>query len=364
MLFFASHHPSTRERLPRSVAKLPWVRDPAPIDETFGDVVPLQFAHELQRGDWRAARYVLTELGGGDLRRALTSRRLGGRAPVDAARSWVNSRPDDGIGHLVLGTALVDQAWEGLDATSIDPLGDPMFRSRLSAAETALWTAIEALPDAPEPWDALIWTGIGLRIPVPELALRYDQGHERSPFDSELTSTALQMLCAKWFGSHEQMFAYAREIVATAPDGSPALSVLPMAYIELALDRLRDLPIDEACAVLAGDAARDELREAAARSIHHPSFQQDAAGLRAANAFLVAFYEGGHDDDTHAVLDLLRGRYCARPFDYFGDPGRMCRKAEIQTAEATGQPVLAAAQTALLTEEPVFTWGERRLAPR
>ena len=64
----------------------------------------------------------------------------------------------------------------------------------------------------------------------------------------------------------------------------------------------------------------------------------DAFGLGAANKFLVAFYQGDHDPETQRVLDLLRGRYCSSPFDYFGDPGRMNRKAEILTARALGRP--------------------------
>ena len=330
----------------------PWVRDPAPIDETFGDVIPTRFAAELRRGDWLSARFVAVELGDGDLRRAMTSRRFDGPPPVDTATRWVAEFPDDGLGHLVLGCALADLAWSGLDQRASDPLGHPTFRALLGRAERALWTAADLLPDAPEPWDALVWTGMGLRIPTSELALRHDEGRVRSPHDLALAETALHLLSHRWCGSTEQVFAFARELDATAPAASPVRSVLAGAHLELALDRHRRLPVKAAGALLRSEETRAELAAAAARSIHHPDFRADLDGLRAANTFLAAFALGGHDQELAAVLDIVRGRYSAHPFSRFGNPGQLCRQAELRVQGATP----GAAGEILLSLPPAFTW--------
>lgn len=339
------------------------VREPVTIDETFGDVVPLRFAEELRRGDWRSGRYVINELGDGDLRRAVDSRRVPGPPPLEGVQAWATALPNDGLGQLMLGTALIDLAWTNLVRAAAVPLADAMFRDRLNQAEAALWRAVELLPNAAEPWDGLLWTGIGLELDATELSFRYDCGHERAPFDPDLTGTALQMLSPKWLGDNEAMFGFAREITEQAPVASAAHATLAMAYVEQVAELRQGHDPDRAAEILASSQAGRELRAAADRSIFSPTFVTNAAGLRAANAFMVAFFLGGHHQNTFAVLDMLKGRYCARPFAYFGDPARLCRLAEQETAKALGVPVLAAARSALLSDEPVFTW-DRNLLPR
>ena len=143
---------------------------------------------------------------------------------MEAAERWVAAAPDDGWGHMVLGDALVTWAWQargGGWASTVQEDSWQIFFERLRRAEDALTTAARLLPESHLPWGRLIWSGIGLQIPLEELTVRYDEGNRRAPFDNGLVSSALQMLCAKWYGSREHMFAYARMVASEAPAGKP-----------------------------------------------------------------------------------------------------------------------------------------------
>ena len=339
-LFSKKSGPKLPPGVPPEVANLPWVKDPAPIDDDFGDPVPAAFEAALRAGDWPTARATL--LGASPVSRisAINADRFRADPPVAAAEQWVAGAPDDGWGHLALGSLLVNWAWEARGGGYAEGVADDawtVFHERLQRAEASLWQAARSLPDEVDPWVDLIWSGIGLQVPLEELTTRYDEGQARQPFHPQLVSGTLQMLCDKWYGNHDQMFAFARMVAAEAPEGSAAIGAVPMAHIELAISRKRQMPLEEAVKSLSGPEVRDELRSAAQRSIFHPAFVPDAFGLAAANKFLVAYYQGDHDRDAQAVLDLLRGRYCSSPFSYFGDPGRMNRKAEILTARALGR---------------------------
>jgi hypothetical protein len=57
----------------------------------------------------------------------------------------------------------------------------------------------------------------------------------RDPYNFEAHLMAVTFLCAKWYGSHEQMFAAAREPAAAAPAGSSVAMLPLLAHFEYAL---------------------------------------------------------------------------------------------------------------------------------
>jgi hypothetical protein len=105
--------------------------------------------------------------------------------PVAAAEQWVAQVPDDGWGHLVLGALLVQWAWEARGGGYAERVGESawdVFFERLRRAEESLWHAARSLPGEIDPWCHLIWSGIGLQVPLEELTTRYDEGQRRQPF--------------------------------------------------------------------------------------------------------------------------------------------------------------------------------------
>lgn len=321
-----------------------WDTNPAPVDDDFGDPGMRTFPAALRSGDWAAARNVLLGLPSVSRVYAIDASDFNSNPPVAVAERWVAEAPDDGWGHLVLGSLLVSAAWEargGGNAATVGGNDWDVFFTYLQRADPALWQAARLLPESPAPFTQLMSSGIGLQVPLEELTTRFDEGHRREHFHPPLVLRTLQMLCAKWHGSDEQMFAFARMVAAEADSGSGAIAALPMAHFEHLVQRATTdgLSTTEARKPLETIETRNELVAAAERSIYHADFVPDAFGLVAANKFLAAFYFGRHHQDTDRVLRLLAGRYGSSPFAYFGDVGRMARKCEVLTAEGLARTV-------------------------
>ena len=168
-LFSKKSGPKLPPGVSPEVANLPWVKNPAPIDDDFGDPVPSAFVAALQGGDWAGARSTL--LGASPVSRtsALGTDRFRSDPPVAAAEQWVAQVPDDGWGHLVLGALLVQWAWEARGGGYAERVGESawdVFFERLRRAEESLWHAARSLPGEIDPWCHLIWSGIGLQVPL------------------------------------------------------------------------------------------------------------------------------------------------------------------------------------------------------
>ncbi|WP_328473848.1 hypothetical protein OHA21_13615 [Actinoplanes sp. NBC_00393] len=61
------------------------------------------------------------------------------------------------------------------------------------------------------------------------------EARRRDPFNFDLNVTLVSLYCQKWFGSHEQMFAVAREVSAAAPAGATAVMMPFLAHFEYAM---------------------------------------------------------------------------------------------------------------------------------
>jgi hypothetical protein len=61
---------------------------------------------------------------------------------------------------------------------------------------------------------------------------RFAEAQRRAPGLYSAHTQTLQNLCAKWFGSHEEMFEFAHSTSASAPDGSPLHVLVAKAHQE------------------------------------------------------------------------------------------------------------------------------------
>ncbi|MET9232512.1 hypothetical protein [Lentzea sp. NPDC003310] len=71
-----------------------------------------------------------------------------------------------------------------------------------------------------------------------EAAEVYEEVVKRVPDLVNATWRRLQTKTAKWHGSHEEMFAFARAGVQGLPDGHPLLALVPIAHLEMHLDKM------------------------------------------------------------------------------------------------------------------------------
>ena len=209
------------------------------FDVAYGDHAVLDAVAALRTGDRRPAAALLRETGGDWDRK---EHRVG-RLALDtkchrAIAEWAAAEPGSADAQMVNAKALVVQAWNirgGAYARYVRKSAWSGFFERLQAADSVLPTVIAQAPDDPTPWAIAVQLARGLQVPRQEFQFRWDGLVQRDPGHVGGHYHALQYLCAKWSGSHDEMFAFADGASAGAPPGSP-LHVLPLfAVIEYAM---------------------------------------------------------------------------------------------------------------------------------
>ncbi len=154
--------------------------------------------------------------------------------PTRVLAAWAAAAPS-GRSLAFHGRALGRDAWAirgrgyGRD---VDAIAWAPFSAPLEEAERVLWQAVDVAPGSADPWIGLIVTARGLSLGRDEVVHRFNQAHGRDRFRPDACAQAMQGLCAKWFGSDDEMFGFARWDEAEAPADSAARMVLPMAHIE------------------------------------------------------------------------------------------------------------------------------------
>lgn len=145
--------------------------------------------------------------------------------------NWLAAHPDDPHALVVRGHAGVVRAWEirGADWT---PRDVDRFLDALHDAEEDITRAVESAPSDPSPLVSRLMTARGLELGVEEHEERLAALRRLAPFHRGGLSQVLQFKAAKWFGSTEEMFGFAREVSAQAPAGSAATLLVVAAHVE------------------------------------------------------------------------------------------------------------------------------------
>lgn len=264
-------------------------------------------------GDWAASRDLI-ESTGRDWE--LRGRRLwvlgsaAGQSPqwLDA---WEAATPDDPAVAVLRASALMDQATEARGSASARNTTREQFQAfdRLSTlAAQASQRAVDLNPDDPNPWvtrmTSMLANGHQQRD---EFHAAMGEAVKRDPYNFEAHLMAVTFLCEKWYGSHEQMFAAAREPAAAAPVGSSVAMLPLLAHFEFAL---REYGFDTRAASLTAKAnyfrQPEVIREIDAcaakwRAAGEPRLTGRGITLR--HWLALANYLAEHDrEDTKALL--------------------------------------------------------------
>jgi hypothetical protein len=290
------------------------------IDPTLGDPTAADVRQALEDGEWRPLAAVLHDARPRDRTWAVETLR-DTRLAMPVTARWVNESPDDPLGRVTHGRVLTAWAWEARSA--VEP-GEPrpdtweMVRHRMQAAEIELSTAADIAPGDAAPWRRLVWTGLGLRLPVDVLRARYEEAHRRDPY--EPAAVRAFVVAASVRGAHEEALEVARVVANGAPAGNGARLAVPLAYLEQAVARTRTMPLEEAVEAVRRRSADEEIVAVAQRGPFSASFLADGAGLLEVNHFMLAFAVNGHHDEARRCAAILDGRYSAQPWARFGDP--------------------------------------------
>jgi hypothetical protein len=288
------------------------VLDPACGDEELA----LLLAH-AKAGDWPALRDGLTAVADQGDRTWM----LAVVADTGGIEEWIpkaiEAEPDSALPLLVSGARHVSWAWEARSKARAKYVSQEqwnLFHERLEIAEEQLYQVAEREPDWLGPWYFLQVSGRGEAIDKEAARYRFEAAVRRCPGHLASHRQRLQQLCAKWSGSHEEMHAFARTSMLSAPEGSPLGELVAIAHLEHWLELWDET--DAAERYLTSRQVRDELREAADRSVLHPAYGRPRGWKAAYNTFAMALSLADEEPTAHRLFSELGDTVTESPWHY------------------------------------------------
>lgn len=291
-------------------------RPTLPIDPSMADPAAAHLRTWLAQRNWPAIREFVTSVTDADDRAFY----LGIAAEVDGVQEWIGewvaAESYSTLPLLVQGSHAVHWAWRARGAKSSELTGQEQFREffrRLRFAENCLDEVVERDPEDVTAWTFLVKSARGRQVDRTEAQRRFDEVVKRHPYHRIAHSQMLQYLCKKWFGSHEEMFAFARDATSAAPPGSPLANLIAEAHIEKWLD----LPSGEDVSYMTQPEVIAELHAAADRSVRHPYYRPQPGWPTVHNSFAFAFVCAGEWAAAVEQLDIIGDRATDWPWSYF-----------------------------------------------
>jgi hypothetical protein len=204
------------------------------------------------------------------------------------------------------------------------------FHEYLRDAERILMEITARDPGNVPAWAARLKTARGLELGQAEARRRYDQGAKRDPHCYHAQLALLQQLCPKWNGTLDRAHAFAAECALAAPDGSLNASVVAWAHIE----HWMELPEAEQAGYLAQPQVRQELVDAANRSVLHPAFRRVHGWVSAHSSFAMAFSLAGNHSTAARHFEALGDLASESPWSYLPDAAGAIQRHRAAAAAA------------------------------
>jgi hypothetical protein len=272
-----------RKKQPQPATALP--QNPGiTVDLLLGDPSAHQLRGALTVGDWTAARAILARPANAE-HAALLMRTAAGTSGV---QQWIEGAirddPQSIYPLLVRGAHAVLWAWEARGTGRSGTVGEEQWKiwfARLKLAENCLDEVLERDPACAEAWHYLVILGRARQLSFDERWLRFDHLIALEPTHSMGHVQMLNNVMAKWSGSDEQMFAFARDRAARYP-GTALPGLIVAAHLEHRFANGGNEYLER-------QEIGDELVEAGRQSIWHPDFRQTATTPLLWNRFAHAF---------------------------------------------------------------------------
>lgn len=268
-------------------------------------------------GDWTAARDVVAAARDDW---ELRGRRISVLSDFPSGQdgwlhTWLNAAPDDPTATAILAAMLATRAAEARGSASAANTSDEQFHAfavlSQHAAEASARARTLADPRDPTPYAELLGTMFaGSRSDRADMDAVFRAGATRDPFNFDLHLTYVSLLCEKWFGSHEEMFAIARTVAAGAPPGSSVAMLPHFAHFEFAMrefswDRRDEKALAECGRYFGRPDIQRELDAGVAkwRALGEPPRPGRRITLRHYQA--LGYVLGGRREEAKAVFDEL-----------------------------------------------------------
>ncbi|WP_327323579.1 hypothetical protein OG735_14475 [Streptomyces sp. NBC_01210] len=204
--------------------------------------------------------------------------------------AWLAESPEDPDAMLVKADLCIQQAWEIRTGYRARHVSEDRFRAFFTLLDDAIpviAAAAELNPTDPVPWEVALTHARGIQAPRDVFDAYWAEAVARAPHHYGCHATALQYLCDKWYGSHEEMFAFAEQAAEGALPGSKLHALPLLASVEYEVvsdDSTENGPIDRARI----EAAIDRALEL---SGWYAPGDPEAAGFRNHLALMLIFAE-------------------------------------------------------------------------
>lgn len=314
---------------------------PAYIDTAFDDAELLRAAIALVSGDFGPALEHLAATRAQPYRRELAVDVLGaaGNVVLPALLDAQEERPDDVNLLLLLGSAQSVAGWQERGGARAKHTSAEQFAGLANFTQRSratLHRAAELDPDDVAPWAALMSVALGAPDRPGEPAEVYEEVVKRVPDLVNATLRRLQTKAAKWYGSHDEMFAFARAGVEGLPDGHPLLALVPIAHIEMHLDKMaKSGKLARMWQIATLSYFKKQRAEVDAVSDRLLAGADGQPYSLWAHQIFAMFYFQGEMNDRLALHLARSGKRAARwPWAYLGDPDKRFAAAHQQAAQA------------------------------
>lgn len=244
--------------------------------------------------------------------------------PYAWALDAVRRRPEDPVVHTLAGAAAMRSGWRVRTDADASAVSGDQFKSFwvwLQEAEEHLVRAAEADPADPTPLVYLLVTGRGLEVPREEIEARFSELLRRDPQHLEGHRQMLQFLCAKWFGSHDDMFGFARSVSSRSPANSSLHELLLFSHFEfyVALQETAEGRRRQPSYFLEPDVETDR-REAVSRLGSLMSGPVDGRSVTARNHLVFVAWASKDREAFEAALEATEGVISPMPWNYYAEP--------------------------------------------
>lgn len=270
------------------------------LDDAMGDAVARDWIEPLRRGEWRGFAQHLVDQPDPQRRdfdiKVVTTALAG---ELDWIDTWLQEEPRSATAGLLRGAHEIDWAWAirtGVWAKHLSKDQAEDFWELLSAAKEDLLLAARLAPDDGGPWAFLAAVAMGLNAGRDEADEILANVQARSPWHPMAYRTMVQYHAAKWHGSTDRVLAFARSVTAEAPAGHPVHAVVPEAHLEAAEDSGGKRTLE---------AGRDEIIDAADRSVSAPEQVLSPWWTRARAPFAIAYHKLGEKDRLRSELEAI-----------------------------------------------------------
>jgi len=316
--------------MPRATSRA-FTTDPA---AAYPELVSLRSALEVR--DWSAVRAVadgIDPAGRSELVRLAGD--VGGAA--DFLDSRLKEDPADTLAAGLRAARLIHEAWRARTTARAQHVSREQFARFYEILRQAEPLLIDAA--AYDPIDAAVWvhrliTARGLELGQSEARRRYDRLAEHHPNHLPGQSQLLQQLCPKWGGTFEKMHDFARTETRAAPDGAPNGVLVAQAHLEQAIDTADEKALRR---YFKDRRVREEIREAAARSVLHPAYRRTVGWVAVQNTFALMLSLVGDYPAAAAQFAAVGHLVSDLPWGYLGDPVAVFREHRARTMRKGGR---------------------------